>query len=154
MLIPQNISNYGSSRVQILIIPIVFHTLAFTRIPVWATSGPWLSAPIGRFPRKKGDVLVPSAGGGVGNQHDTTQLARELHKGIRIWKRRWCSISEQVDRTGKSIRPLDIWQLKTIGPNQDLAVGHHSSPSTQQQHLWVTATPRKIQERNILLTSC
>ena len=132
----------------------VFHTLAFTRIPVWATSGPWLSAPIGRFPRKKGDVLVPSAGGGVGNQHDTTQLARELHKGIRIWKRRWCNgISEQVDRTGKSVRPLDIWQLKTIGPNQDLAVGHHSSPSTQQQHLWVTATPRKIQERNILLTS-
>ena len=58
-----------------------------------------------------------------------------------------------MDRTGKSIRPLDIWQLKTIGPNQDLAVGHHSSPSTQQQHLWVTATPRKIQERNILLTS-
>ena len=114
----------------------MFHTLAFTQIPVWATSGPWLSTPIGRFPCKK-DVLVPSAGGGVGNQHDTTQLARELHKGIRIWKRRWCNgISEQVDRTGKSIRPLDIWQLKTIVPNQDLAVGHHSSPSTQQQHLW------------------
>ena len=114
MLIPQNISNYGSSRVQILIIPIVFHTLAFTQTPVWATSGPWLSAPIGRFPRKTGDVLVPSAGGGVGNQHDTTQLARELHKGIKIWKRRWCNgISEQVDRTGKSIRPWDNWQLET-----------------------------------------